>query len=170
MDKLSRLTTEDRENIIAYLDGELDEETTRRIETVLVQSSVARNDVEVLSRTYDLLDGLPRPNAPKDFVERTVATAKLEEVRTPLTNQPWYQTTRKVSVLVGWTALMIAAATLGAWGTNQLSRNESDELIEELPVIQKLDEYQEVGSQEFLNRLSAEGELLTEMQKEAADE
>ena len=170
MDKLSRLTSTDRDNIVAYLDGELDEETTRRIETVLVQSSVARNDVEVLSRTYDLLEELPRPGAPKDFVERTVATAKLEEIRTPLANQPWYQSARKVVILCSWTLLMLAASALAAWGSRQFARNDTDVLIEEFQTIENLDVYQEVGSQAFLNRLSAEGKLLEEMRKETGDE
>ena len=46
MEKLTRLTTEQRDNLTAYLDGELDEDGTRLIETVLASSTVARNDGE----------------------------------------------------------------------------------------------------------------------------
>ena len=170
MDKLSRLTSEDRENIIAYLDGELDDGATRRIESVLVQSSVARNDVEVLSRTYDLLDELPRPDAPADFVERTLATAKLEEVRAPLTSQPWFRVARQYVILLSWTAIMIAAATLGAWGVNVAKPNPDEVLIEELPLIENLDVYREVGNVQFLNQLSSQQSLLEDMRKESGDE
>ena len=67
MDKLSRLSTEQRGDLVAYLDGELEEDATAAIEHVLAHSNVARNDVEMLARTYDLLDQLPHLAAPEKF-------------------------------------------------------------------------------------------------------
>ena len=170
MDKLSRLTPEDRENLIAYLDGELDENATRRMESMLVESSVARNDVEVLSRTYDLLDELPRPNAPNDFVERTVATAKMEHVSIPISKRPWFRTTTQILTLCGWTTLLVASAAFGSLVSSRYFQSQDDVLIEKLPVIENLDVYYEVDNLEFLNRLSAETSLLDEMAREANDE
>ncbi len=165
MEKLSRLTSEDRDNLPAYLDGELDEAQTRRIESLLVQNSVARNDVELLSKTYDLLDELERPDAPKDFVEKTLATAKLEQIKTPLSDQPWFQTTQKVGILLSWTVAFIIAAVAGFLITNRFVTDGSDKLVRELPVIQNLDRYDEVQSVEFLNQLTVEKALLEEMRK-----
>ncbi|MEW4488297.1 hypothetical protein AB1L42_09465 [Thalassoglobus sp. JC818] len=170
MDKLSRLTPEDRENLIAYLDGELDEQATRRMESMLVESSVARNDVEVLSRTYDLLDELPRPNAPNDFVERTVATAKMEHVSVPLSKRRWFRTSTQILTLCGWTCVIVASAALGSMVSDQYFQSQDDVLIEKLPVIRSLDVYYEVDNLEFLNRLSAETSLLDEMSRESNDE
>lgn len=163
MDKLSRLTAEDRDNLTAYLDGELDEESTRRIESILAGSSVARNDVEMLARTYEALDVLPRPRAAEDFTERTVATAKLETLRKPVSQQPWFKTARNLLILGGWTVAMLGSGVCGyALTYHWISRSE-DQLLDELPLIEKLDVYSEVDGLEFLNRLSAEKQLLQEM-------
>ncbi len=170
MEKLSRLTTEDRDNLSAYLDGELDEEQTRRIEALLVQNSVARNDVELLSKTYELLDELERPNAPNDFVEKTLATAKLEEVKTPISDQPWFQTTQKIGILSSWTAALVLAAVIGFLITNRFIPDKDDQLVQELPVIQNLDSYEEVQSIDFLNLLIAEKPLREELRKATSHE
>lgn len=165
MDKLSRLSIEDRDNLTAYLDGELDEEATRQIESLLVRSSVARNDVELLSKTYELLDELPRPGAPQDFVEKTLATAKLEQVRTPLSEQGWYQLATQVCILMLWSVCLLCVAALGSALTSRLLQNSDDTLVRELPLIRDLDRYDEVGNLEFLNRLSSERGLREEMRK-----
>lgn len=163
MEKLARLTTEDRDNLTAYLDGELDETTTRRIESVLAGSSVARNDVELLARTYELLDDLPKPKAPADFTERTVATAKLEGIRQPISQQRWYRITQRALVLAAWTLMMIASSAAGfALATHWVSQPQ-DMLIDELPMIRHLDVYSEVGNVEFLHQLRKERELLDDI-------
>ena len=170
METLSRLSTEDRENLSAYLDGELDDKGTQRIESLLVQSSVARNDVELLSKTYDLLDELPRPNAPNDFLEKTLATAKLEQVKNPISEQQWFITGQQVLILTGWTLAMVVASVIGFWLTNQFVERPDDALVEELPLIQNLDRYEEVQSMEFLNLLTADEKLLNEMKQATSHE
>lgn len=163
MEKLARLTTEDRDSLTAYLDGELDESTTRRIESVLASSSVARNDVEVLARTYELLDELPRPKAPEDFTERTLATAKLEGIRQPVSQQRWYRLTIQSLVLTLWTLAMIVSSAAGfALATHWVSHPQ-DVLIDELPMILNLDVYGEVDNIEFLRQLQKERELLDDI-------
>lgn len=163
MDKLSRLTAEDRDNLTAYLDGELDEESTRRIESVLASSSVARNDVEMLARTYEVLDLLPRPRAAEDFTERTVATAKLETLRKPISQQPWFKAARNGLLMGGWSGAILTASVCGYALSHHWVSLSDDQLLDELPLIEKLDVYSEVDSLDFLNRLSAEKQLLEEM-------
>lgn len=170
MEKLSRLSSDDRDNLSAYLDGELDEENTRRIESLLVQSSVARNDVELLSKTYDMLDELPRPDAPKDFLEKTLATAKQEEVRIPVSEQAWFHKVRQIVVLSGWTVALALASVVGYAATNRLIERPSDALVEELPLIMNLDTYQEVQSVEFLDLLTADEKLLNDMRRASSHE
>ncbi|MCA9054188.1 MAG: hypothetical protein KDA75_10150, partial [Planctomycetaceae bacterium] len=88
--KLSRLTTEQRYELVAYLDGELDETSTARIEKLLAENSVARRDVELLAATYALFDDLARPKAKADFTEKTISLARLESVRPDVTQSPLY--------------------------------------------------------------------------------
>ncbi|WP_437204263.1 anti-sigma factor family protein [Planctomicrobium sp. SH664] len=167
MEKITRLSPEDRDNLSAYLDGELDEQATRQIESILTHNAVARNEVEILARTYDLLDSLPRPKASNEFVEKTVATAKLENFRKPLAQQAWFQTLQKCAVLGLWTAAMVATATAGYALTNRLTADPDELLLlDQLPVIQNFDSVSEVQSIDFLNRLSGEKELLQEIRPE----
>jgi len=171
MEKLCRLTTEDRENLAAYLDGELDDDATRRIESVLATNSVARNDVESLARTYEMLEALPRPKAPGDFTEKTVSMAKLESVRKSITDEPWFRTVQQSFVLVLWSAASIGIAALAFAATYMWVPTEDQGLIEEFPVIQQFDLYSEVNSDpEFVDQLANQPELLEAMQRMSGNE
>src|SRR5579859_2895023 len=79
MAKLARLSSEQRENLTAYLDGELDEATTQDIEQVLAVSEVARHEVDMLSRTWDLLNALPTHKASEEFTHKTMSNLRAAE-------------------------------------------------------------------------------------------
>jgi len=164
MDKLARLNSEDRDNLTAYLDGELDENVTRRIESILTSSSAARNDVELLARTYDLLDLLPRPVGSQDFAEKTVATARLESVRKPALEGAWLKRVQQAIPLLMWSFAFLLAACCGYLVTNQWVPRQDDLLLKDLPLIQNLDLYHEVGSVQFLEELAAQRQLLEDIQ------
>lgn len=170
MSKLTRLTAEDRAELVAYLDGELDETLTQRIETVLSQSPVARNDVEMLVRTYDLLDLLPRPKASTEFTEKTIATAKLAEVPVDYTQSAAFQKVRKLVPVLGYAALVAAGGLAGYAAMNQYVPLPEDALLRDLPVIEKLDDYTEVGDVQFLERLGNEPSLVRDIQAEVSRE
>ncbi|WP_437186357.1 anti-sigma factor family protein [Planctomicrobium sp. SH668] len=163
MDKLSRLTAEDRDNLTAYLDGELDENSTRRIESILTSSSVARNDVEILARTYDLLDLLPKPKGGTEFTERTMSTVKQESVRKPISEHKWFGTVRTAGILLGITLAFLISSSVGFLLTNQIFARSDDLLLDQYPLIQNLDSYQKVHSVEFLNELAAQRQLLEQI-------
>ena len=149
----------------------MDEEGTRRIESILATNTVARADVEVLAQTYELLDDLPRPQAPVDFAEKTVATAKLDGYRKPLEQQAWYRTARRIVILACWCAMMVVSATFGYFITNRWVPIEEDVLIEDLQMIKNLDVYSDVNySVPFLDQLTAQRELLDEIRKGAGRE
>jgi anti-sigma factor RsiW len=73
MAKITRLSGEERENLVAYLDGELDPQQIREIELALGRSPVARHDVDMLARTWDLLDNLPQQQVGEQFVTETMS-------------------------------------------------------------------------------------------------
>lgn len=169
MSRLVRLTPEIRDDFVAYLDGELDEEATRRIEAVIAQSEVARGDMEALARTYELLDSLDQPQASDDFVTRTMATIRVDEVRPDPRQTWWYRATRQGGSIAIWAAALIAAAVLGYLATSRWIRTPADELVEQLPLIEQLDVYTEVGSIEFLQRLSTQEALLQEIRPQSEE-
>ncbi len=83
MQKIPRLTQDQRSNLVAYLDGELPEPATKEIDQVLSKSPAVRHDVEMLARTWDLLDELPRLATEEDFTARTLSVAQKEEAPRP---------------------------------------------------------------------------------------
>lgn len=166
MDQLSRLTAQQRANLVAYLDGELDDAETAEIESVLAHSAVARNDVEHLARTYDLLDLLPRAKASQEFTERTMATARMADVRPDITQSEWYQRARRGSVLLVWTLTMVAVSSISFVATKKLVHNDADVFVRDFEVINRLDAYQEVESVEFLEVLTGpESALLQDIRE-----
>ena len=66
MEKTLRLSAEQREDLVAYLDGELPDQKAQLIDQVLARSEVARHEVEALARTWEMLDVLPTPKAPSE--------------------------------------------------------------------------------------------------------
>lgn len=165
MEKIPRLTTEQRSNLVAYLDGELDETANQEIENVLSKSPVARHEVELLMRTWDLLDVLPQPTASAEFTARTLSSLHVAEVSGRWTVQPWLQRARKGMIVAGGAAGLAAAAALGFLATNRWVPNRSQQLVEELPVIEELDTYADVQDVEFLRLLQRSG-LFDERQTE----
>ena len=76
MEKIPRLNSDQRSNLVAYLDGELPEPAAKEIEHVLSKSPTVQHDVEMLSRTWDLLDQLPRLAGTSDLTTRMVSVVK----------------------------------------------------------------------------------------------
>jgi anti-sigma factor RsiW len=169
MSKLVRLTPEIRDDFVAYLDGELDDEATRKIEAVIAQSEVARGDMEALAQTYELLDTLERAEASDDFATRTMATIRVDELRPDPRDSWWYRATRQGGAIAVWAAALIGAAAVGYLTTSRWVRTPADELVEQLPLIEQLDLYTEVGNIEFLQRLSTQEALLQELRPQSQE-
>jgi len=154
MAKLARLSQEQRENLAAYLDGELDEAATHEIEQVLAASEVARHEVDMLSRTWDMLNSLPTHKASEEFTQNTVATLRaIENPVRSAASQAVARSTRRGGVLALWAALLVACGFFGFKTTNQLIPNDAEQLLDDYPLIENLDKYSEVGSIEFLRVL-----------------
>ncbi|MGD9855758.1 MAG: anti-sigma factor, partial [Planctomycetaceae bacterium] len=134
MAQLIRLTPEIRADLVAYLDGELDERATERIETVLAQSNVARNDVEGLAQTYELLDLLPRYAAPAEFTEQTIASIRISELRPDYRQAPWFRVARQSLLMLVWMAALVAVIAVSYLATRRWTQTDADTLVREFPV------------------------------------
>jgi anti-sigma factor RsiW len=157
MSRIPRLTAEQRADLVAYLDGELPEAQAREIEEVLANSQVARHEVEMLGRTWDLLETLPRESASAEFAAKTLATVKVETTRAA---PQWQPQTRRVLIGLGWATWLASAAVVGfALGHRWIPR-EDDAFVRELPLLRNLDVYRDIGSEEFLTALHEKRLLL----------
>ncbi len=76
MNKPSRLSDEDRADLVAYLDGELKGQAARTIEERLSRDETVRDEAAALKRTWDLLDFLPTPEPSPNFTNRTLSSVR----------------------------------------------------------------------------------------------
>lgn len=158
MEKIPRLSPEQRENLVAYLDGELPETASKEIDQVLLKSPAVQHDVDMLSRTWDLLDQLPRLTGTGHLTQRTLTAVRQDEAPKPLVPAWWKdrlprEQLRRGGIVVAWVAALALSAVAGFLVTNRMIPGTSDELLVNLPVIEKLDSYANVESVEFLREL-----------------
>ena len=148
-----RLSPEERGNLAAYIDGELTDNEERVIATKLALSATARREVESLRKTWELLEYLPRPKATQDFPERTLTSIRSLESQGISWDQmagAWLGQAAKLGICLVVATVSLAlgfALTRWVW-PDPLTRMARD-----LSLAEHLEEYQEVGSMEFLESL-----------------
>jgi hypothetical protein len=149
-----RLTPDERANLVAYIDGELPDAAARALSTKLTQSATARQEVEMLKRTWELLGHLPLPEVDAQFSERTITEIRQLDIK----GAGWESSVKSVwSSLVPIAAYIVlggVALGLGYAGTRWLWPDPSARLVRDLSLAEHLEEYIEVGSFEFLQELA----------------
>ncbi len=148
-----RLTPSERDRLVAYLDGELSTAEAQEIATKLTHSPTARREVEILERTWELLDHLPRPSASEDLVSRTLTRIELKAERVGQIESAVAGSARRVLGVAAWVAGAIAAGILGFTLTNAFWPDPTRSLLNDLSIAEHLDEYLDVGDMEFLEAL-----------------
>lgn len=145
-----------REELVSYLDGELDAEASLRVERRLAEDPVYRQALQELEKAWDMLDILPSALPDEDFTRTTVEMVALsaEEDVTSLKTQV-ERRRRAAAVTAAAAACLAAIAAFGtvAWLTGRPNR----ELVRDLPVIENMEYYRHADSLEFLRRLEREG-------------
>jgi hypothetical protein len=142
-------------DLVAYLDGELDEAAARAVEARLAADPAARRKADAFRRSFALLDALPRPDPPADFTTRTVtrllpAAGSSTTTQLPTTGRRrWRGPLVVAAVLLA--GLLGAAARLAA----RPSAAPDTPLIADLPVIEALPLYLGVDDLAFVRRLDA---------------
>lgn len=143
------------EELVAYLDGELDDEAHRRIEARLACDPAARETLRRLEATWDMLEELGRAQVSESFTQTTmemVAVAAVEDVQQAQAEIPRRNRRRW---LLGSAAILLSAAAgffLAAWWWP----DPNQQLLRDLPVLENLDAYQQVGDVDFLRKLYTE--------------
>lgn len=148
-----RLSTDERANLVAYLDGELGPEESRRLATKLTRSATARREVDNLERTWELLDFLVRPKVSPDLASRTLTEAlKFQDQGGALfsrTRGAALTLARALACLV----VMVLSVAAGYVMVRWVWPDPTSRLVRDLSVAEHLDEYRDVGSLEFLQAL-----------------
>ena len=148
------LNEQEREELVAFLDGELDEEQSHSVEEKISLNPTLRNEAETLKRTWDLLDYLPKPEASPNFTHNT-----LDRISPRRTGKAPVLSGKRRWLLVGW-----GAGALLAFGVGYLlslvcfpPRPGQRELVRDLRLIENLRYYEPAESLEFLRQLDQPG-------------
>jgi len=141
-----------QEQLVAYLDGELDEEAGRQVEALLAANPKVREALMRLERTWDALDRLGGAEVDETFTQTTlemVAVAAEDDVQKQQEEAP---RKRRRRWLIGGGAVLAAGAA-GFLCVMLFWPDPDQQLLEDLPVLENLDQYQQVESVEFLEML-----------------
>lgn len=149
----SRLNTDERADLVAFLDRELPEDRSRSLEEKLTRSLSARREIESLKSTWDLLDLLPHPQADALFTDRTITLAINEPGRDEALVSAARGAVRRISTLLLVVGLAVVGGLIGYAGVRWAWPDPTARLARDLTIAEHLDDYRAAGSLEFLRRL-----------------
>lgn len=143
------------EQLVAYLDGELDEETSRRIESQLASDANVRRRLQSLEHTWELLDDLDAAPVGEPFTRTTlemVALAAGEDLAQSRIEMPRRLRRRRLQIA----SVFAAATALGFLGVWFFTPDPNRQLVDNLPVLEQFEEYRQTGNIGFLRQLRDE--------------
>jgi anti-sigma factor RsiW len=158
------LTSEEAidQEIVAYLDGELDREEAARVERRLAEDPQYAARLNRLDKAWDMLDVLGRTEADDSFTQSTVAMVALK-ARSDSAEAEQQARRRKIFTwLALGTVALIAMVTTYAVVQNRLNA-PNRELVRDLPIIERVDELRNIENVEFLQQLRDEGLFAAEV-------
>lgn len=159
---------EPTEELVAYLDGELDPKAAESVATRLSLDPRLRSEADALQRAWDILDVLPRPQPSAAFATRTVSQV------IPLPGGSGTQflagsglaATMPVGVRrpgvgfwLGSVLLILAAGLGGYFGHKALvpppKATAADPALEDVPLMKNLRLYRNVDDMDYLKKLDS---------------
>lgn len=145
----------DREELVAYLDGELSAAQAQAVEERLRSDARYQEELQSLERAWNALDNLPREKAGEDFTKTTIAMATTEarqEAASRTAAIPIERRRRQYSLI----AVAATAALLGFIAIRFVTTAENRELARDLPVVLQVNVLTQVQNEPFLRRLLEE--------------
>ncbi len=143
------------EELVAYLDGELDDAESQRIERRLGEDPHYRSRLQGMQQTWDLLDLLPRAHLDQSFTKSTIEMVALKATAETKRGAAWR--TRAALAWGGGAACLVVAGLLGYSATRAWLTSADRQLVRDLPVIENMDLYYHIDDIEFLRDLDQEG-------------
>jgi anti-sigma factor RsiW len=144
------------EQLVAYLDGELDVAESRRVEQMLATDPQVRQKLHALERTWELLDRLDRVDVGERFTRTTLEMVSVAASEDLAESRAMLPVRRRRRWLLAAGAAT-AAAVAGFLAVALLRPQPNKRLLEDLPVLEHLEEYRQVESLKFLQTLSRDG-------------
>lgn len=154
------------EELVAYLDEELEPEHRTRVELRLAEDARYREKLRHMQKSWDMLDVLSRSEPDESFARTTVAMVALKAKEATEVQK---ESTQRFSLLfyagvaVTTVACLLIAYSVGSWLYSASDR----QLVQDLPLIERLDEYKSAESVAYLKSL--EGLFGPQYRQAAAD-
>jgi anti-sigma factor RsiW len=143
------------EELVAYLDGELDAATRQKIEQRLATDAAFRDKLRRTQKVWDALDLLPSSHADQHFaastIEMTVAQLTRESTSTQ-SRHSWRSRFPNMKLIA--VALLAFFVGFRAVKTKQLSDLSRE--VRDVPVAERLEQLQDLQDLEFLELLKRE--------------
>lgn len=143
------------EEIVAYLDGELDADAEARVVRRLSDDAAYRARLGQLQQAWDLLDNLRASEADEDFVHSTVAMVAVQAEADARTMR--LKAIRRRNFTWAAVAGVALASLAGGFAIVRHRLAEPDRnFIRDLSVIEHVDEYRYIDNIDFLKELAHE--------------
>ncbi len=155
------------EQLVAYLDGELDAEASRHIDELLAADAKVRQTLHDLERTWDMLEEIDAPLSDEQLTRSTlemVAQAARKEADEAQAERPLRRRRRWLAVV----AVVLVAAAGGFFAVAAMAPGPDRQLLHDLRVIERQDEYRQAASVQFLHLLRDKGLFSERSAEEAA--
>lgn len=144
------------EQLVAYLDGELEPDEIQEVDQRLATDPSLRRALQKLENSWEALDTLPRTDLDDGFTKTTVEMVAVEadqEVTRQLAALPnrrrfWWLATAAATVI---------AASIGFMSIRVTREDPDEELVRDLAVLENLEVYRDIGNVEFLRKLEKSG-------------
>jgi anti-sigma factor RsiW len=156
------------EEIVAYLDGELDPTTAESIATRMTLDPHLRAQADALQRTWDILDILPRPEPSPSFATRTLT--QVLPSGSPLPPSPLAAgpsstlvpvmppaVPSQVGFWVGTAAILLGSFGLGFLGHSLLHPRENEDkyIVEDGRLMRNMRLYRHIDDIDYLEKLNS---------------
>ena len=148
----SDLAEREGQQLVAYLDGELDDETNQEIERRLSADPEYRLRLQQLQQAWDLLDELPRLSRDEGFTRSTVEFVALSARQELKETQQWSRPGKHKTLFIR-VVITVSAGILGLFLGDWFFGREHRQLLDDLEVISEFDQYRLTEDFEFLQDL-----------------
>jgi anti-sigma factor RsiW len=143
------------DEIVAYLDGELDSVAEAQVVRRLSEDATYRSRLGQLQQAWDMLDHLRRTESDDEFVQSTVAMVAVQAEVEAKTQKIRVQRRRNFAWLA-LAAVALLSVAGGFFAIHQRTTRENRNLIRDLQVVEHVDEYSYIDDIEFLKQLERE--------------
>jgi anti-sigma factor RsiW len=156
------LNEDTKAELVAYLDGELDEPATQAVEAKIASDSEVRAEIDALKQTWGMLDYLPKTSPSPNFTNRTMERLTLEKVGAAKT-MPMPGRGRAWLIGACWAAAVLLAIGIGYYVTTFFGSREAKPapipdadrpLVRNLRIAEDWRLYENADDLEFVKKLS----------------